>query len=61
MAYATVAQNIKADSTRAQIIAVYHKQDRTHYDTPGSVRTCACASCNATRRTYHVQPITWKN
>jgi len=32
-----------------------HKADRAHYDTPGSVSYCACASCNAARR-HHGKP-----
>jgi len=29
-----------------------HKLDRGHYDTPGSIRDCACAGCNKTRMRY---------
>ena len=29
-----------------------HKLDRSHYDTPGSIRGCNCASCKKTREFY---------
>ena len=37
-----------------------HKLDRAHYDTPGSIRECACADCNRVRRLYGCAPKRWK-
>lgn len=36
----------------ADEIARLHTLDRGHYDTPGSVRECACRSCNTVRVSY---------
>lgn len=31
-------------------IQEFHKMGREHYDTPGSIKYCACDSCNEARR-----------
>ena len=36
-----------------------HKLDRGHYDTPGSIRECACVSCNLTRVSYGRSAKRW--
>jgi len=37
-----------------------HTLDRTHYDTPNSVRGCACSSCNGARKSRGIRGIGWQ-
>ncbi len=39
-------QLIQADIDR------FHKMDRGHYDTPGSISYCCCDDCNRVRKIY---------
>ena len=59
MRYNTKSAQTRADNNRREQIARLHKLDRTHYDTPGSVRDCACESCNTVRRIYSVSEKRW--
>jgi len=60
MPYKDASTNKRADKPHAEGIAYLHTLDRTHYDTPGSIRHCACVSCNAARRSYGEREYTWQ-
>lgn len=38
-------------------IARLHAQDRTHYDTPASIRNCGCDVCNDARQQHGRAPF----
>jgi hypothetical protein len=63
MAYKSARSNTQADTLHEHShpgqIAFLHALDRTHYDTPGSVRRCACTTCNHARRLYGSRAKTW--
>ncbi len=60
MPYKNARTNKRADKPHAEAIASLHKMNRTHYDTPGSIRHCACVSCNEARRSYGERERTWQ-
>lgn len=64
MPYKDDQQQRKADKTHERLypgdIARLHRLDRPHYDTPGSVKECACLSCNTARRLYGARQRTWQ-
>lgn len=60
MPYKTDATNKRADAPHAAEIRQLHALPREHYDTPGSIRRCACVSCNQARRTYQERERTWQ-
>lgn len=60
MPYKDAKTNARADKPHAADIARLHALDRTQYDTPGSVRRCACVSCNAARRLHQARERTWQ-
>lgn len=59
MAYKNATTNARADQAHADVIPQLHRLDRTHYDTPGSVRACACVDCNRVRQSYGRYGRTW--
>lgn len=60
MSYKTIATNLQADRPHQRDIARLHQLDRTEYDTPGSIRWCACSNCNTVRATYGRTQQTWQ-
>lgn len=64
MPYKDEQQQRRADKTHEARypgdIARLHRLDRTQYDTPGSIRCCACRSCNTARRLYKTPERTWQ-
>lgn len=64
MPYKNDGANRQADSLHEKAkpgeIDRLHKMDRSAYDTPGSVKYCACVSCNTSRRIYDARGKTWQ-
>jgi hypothetical protein len=64
MPYKNPSTNRQADALHERstpgAIDRLHGLDRRHYDTPGSVKHCACVSCNAVRRLYGAREKTWR-
>jgi hypothetical protein len=64
MAYKNAQTNRQADRLHEQIrpgeIDTFHRLDRSQYDTPGSIKQCACVSCNEARRIHSVREKTWQ-